>query len=148
MTPFRLRMLAASGAITVIFLAMVLYVGSVAPKMARDSGIVVKTFYARCQARDYKGASALLSTIGKESITPAALEKEWRRFAVTNGPLKRWETADKVSIAGFGGSVCVFPPFVDFRHGVFGEKETGTLCYIRAVPENGAWKVERFTVLR
>lgn len=148
MTQFHRRLVVAFGAIAVVFIGMLLYVGSVAPQMARDSNAAVNAFYARCRDRDYVGARAYLSGAAKDSISIAALEKEWRKFAERHGPLQSWQAADKVSIAGFGGSVCVFPPFVDFRHGVEGSKGTGTLIYIRAVPENGSWKIERFNVLR
>ncbi len=148
MTTFHWRAVAAFGAIAVVFVGLLVYAGSVAPQMGRDSNRVVEAFYARCQARDYAGARAYLSESGKEGTGGAAFEKLWRKFEAKHGPLAKWEAANKVSIAGFGGSVCVFPPFVDFRHAVTGSKSTGTLIYIRVVPENGKWKIERFTVLR
>lgn len=148
MTTFRGRMMAAFGLIVVAFLGLITYAVRVAPQMGRDSKIALDDFYRKCQTRDYQGARADFSAHLKESISEAQLDKEWTKFAARHGDFSRWEAANKVSINGFGGSVCVFPPFVEFRHAAFGKKGTGTLIYVRMVPENGTWKVERFNVLR
>ncbi len=141
-------MIAAFGLIVLLFIGLIAYAIRVAPQMGRDSKVALDQFYARCRARDYKGARQMLSTRLQDSISEAQLGNEWAQFAAKNGNLARWEQADKVSINGFGGSVCVFPPFVEFRHGAFGSKGSGTLIYTRMVPENGDWKLERFNFLR
>ncbi len=148
MTPFQARMTAGFGFIVVVFIGLVAYSVRVAPQMGRDSKKALDNFYVLCRARNYEGARQMLSPRLQESITTAQLKGEWAKFAVKNGPLSRWEQADKVSINGFGGSVCVFPPFVEFRHAAFGAKGTGTLIYVRMVPQNDGWKLERFNVLR
>lgn len=148
MTKFHWRMVGAFGCIVVIFLGLITYVGRVAPKMARDSAQAVDVFYGRCRARDYEGAHALFSRQLSGSTSTAQLKAEWDRFEKQHGPMTGWKAATDVSISGFGGSVCVFPPFVDFRHGIIGAKGNGTLIYIRMVPEAGKWRVERFNVLR
>lgn len=141
-------MIGAFGLIALVFVALIGYTLRVAPQMSRDSSAALDSFYAKCRARDYNGARGLMSASLRDSITPAQLETQWTQFAAKNGPLNRWEAANKVSITAFGGSVCVFPPFVEYRHAAFGQKGTGTLIYVRMVPENGAWKLERFNVLR
>ena len=148
MTTFHQRMTAAFCLIVVTFLGLITYSIRVAPQMGRDSKVALDGFYRKCRLRDYRGARADFSVPLQESISAAQLEKEWTKFGARNGAFSRWEQADKVSINGFGGSVCVFPPFVDFRHAAFGSKGTGTLIYVRMKPENGVWKLERFNVLR
>lgn len=148
MTSFRARMMAALGLITLVFVGLVAYAVRVAPQMGRGSRVALDGFYEKCRAKNYEGARGQFSSRLQESISEAQLAKEWAKFAARNGEFSRWETADKVSINGFGGSVCVFPPFVEFRHAAFGKKGTGTLIYVRMVPESGKWKLERFNVLR
>lgn len=148
MTSFHRNMAGAGAAIVLIFGALVLYAARVAPRMARDSHAALDAFYARCQQRDYAAARALCSRSLRSSLSEAQLARSWRDFEAKHGALQSWKVADDVSINAFGGSVCVFPPFVDYRHGVSGAKGSGTLIYIRMTPENGAWKVERFNVLR
>lgn len=148
MTSFHRRMFAAFGLIVVMFVGLIAYAVRVAPQMGRDSKTALDTFYARCRARDFDGAHQMLSRNLQGSLSRAQLQGEWTKFAAKNGQLSRWERANKVSINGFGGSVCVFPPFVDFRHAAFGAKGTGTLIYTRMKPENGVWKLEHFNFLR
>lgn len=148
MNSFRGRMIAAFALIVVLFVALIGYAVSVAPRMGRDSALALENFYRKCRAKDYNGARDAMSSRLQDGISAAQLEREWTQFAARNGSFSRWEVASKVSINGFGGSVCVFPPFVEFRHAAFGKKGTGTLTYVRMVPENGAWKVERFNLLR
>lgn len=148
MNSFRMRMIAAFALIMVLFVGLVGYAARVAPRMGRDSAAALDGFYQRCRAKDYSGARAMMSSRLQDSNSEAQLRAEWTQFAARNGDFSRWELANKVSITGFGGSVCVFPPFVEFRHAAFGKKSTGTLTYARMVPENGSWKVERFNLLR
>ena len=148
MTLFHRRMIAAFGLIVLIFSGLVAYSLRVAPQMARESKLALDHFYSLCRARDYQSAHQMFSPHLQEAISQAQLQKEWTKFAVKNGPLSRWEKADKISMTGFGGSVCVFPPFVEFRHGAFGSKGTGTLVHVRMAPENGKWELERFNFLR
>ncbi|PQV65299.1 hypothetical protein B1R32_10137 [Abditibacterium utsteinense] len=148
MMTFSQRMIAAFALIAVLFGGLIAYTIRVAPQMGRESKVALDSFYARCRARDFAGARQMFSSHLQESISEAQLQTEWLKFAAKNGNLSRWEQADKVSINGFGGSVCVFPPFVEFRHAAFGAKGTGTLIYVRMVPQNGKWKLERFNFLR
>ena len=148
MMSFRGRMVLAFGLIVSTFGGLVVYAARVAPQMGRESRSALEAFYQKCKAGDYRSARADFSTSLQQSISEAQLEREWAKFANRNGRLSRWETANKVSINGFGGSVCVFPPFVDFRHAAFGNQGTGTLIYVRMVPEDGKWRLERFNVLR
>ncbi len=148
MNSFRMRMAAAFGLIVVLFAGLIFYAARVAPRMGRDSALALNNFYEKCRAKDYDGARALMSSRLQDSNSEAQLNAEWSQFAARNGDFSRWELANKVSITGFGGSVCVFPPFVEFRHAAFGKLGTGTLTYVRMVPEDGSWKVERFNLLR
>ncbi len=148
MSGFRANIAVAAALIAVVFGGLIAYSVRVAPQMGRDSKRALDSFYAKCRARDFAGARALCSADLREGLSAAQLQREWTKFAAKNGPLTRWEVADKVSIQGFGGSVCLFPPFVDYRHAAFGAKNSGTLIYTRMVPENGGWRVERFNVLR
>ena len=145
---FRAQMTAAFALIVVVFVVLIAYTIRVAPQMGRESKIALDAFYQKCRAREFEAARSDFTSSLQQSVTPAQFRAEWSNFAAKNGSLSRWEVADKVTINGFGGSVCVFPPFVDFRHAVFGSKEKGTLIHVRMVPENGQWKVERFNVLR
>ncbi|HEX9998353.1 MAG TPA: hypothetical protein VGB45_14540 [Abditibacterium sp.] len=148
MNSFNQRMFAAGAFIVVTFVGLVVYAARVAPRMGRDSNTAVEQFYSRCRARDYEGAHAFFGSNLRPAISKAQLQKEWTKFEARNGALAKWESAGSISINGFGGSVCVFPPFVDFRHAVKGKSGKGTLIYIRMVPENDGWKLERFNVLR
>jgi hypothetical protein len=141
-------MLGGAAFIIVAFVGLVLYAMRVAPRMGRDSKIALDSFYTKCQNRDYSAAHAMFSQGLRSSISQTQLQKEWTKFTQRNGPLKKWEAANGVTISGFGGSVCVFPPFVDFRHGVSGTKGTGTLIYVRMIPEDGGWRLDRFNALR
>jgi hypothetical protein len=140
-------MFAAFGLIATIFVGSLGYAATAAPRMARDSKIALDAFYGKCQKRDYSGAHALLSQSLQASLSPTKLKSNWQQFEAKNGPLRGWKVADETSIKGFAGSVCLFPPFVDYRHAVRGAKGSGALIYLRLVPENGAWRVERFNVL-
>lgn len=148
MTTFRARMMAAFAFIVVTFLVLITYTIRVAPKMGRDSKLALDGFYENCRARDYRSARAAFATHLQESISEAQLRTEWTKFAARHGAFSRVASTESVTITGFSGSVCVFPPFVDFHHAAFGTKGTGTLIQVRMVPENGKWKLERFNVLR
>ncbi|RYG64655.1 hypothetical protein EON80_18835 [bacterium] len=147
MTNFRWRMLAAASLIVAIFVGLVGYSMRVAPRMQFDSKIALNEFLVRCQNHDYKGARQFLNSALTTDISETLLRSKWAEFEAKNGKIRNWKPAD-LSINGFQGSVCVFPPFVDFRHAVFGAKGTGTIIYIRMAPENGDWKLERFSFLR
>jgi hypothetical protein len=147
MTKFKWRMLAGLGFIVVAFASLVLYSMRVAPKMGWESKLALNEFYVRCRSHNYKGAHAQLSSTLQANVTQDRLRAKWTEFEAKHGKLTKWAPAN-ISIKGFGGSICVFPPFVDFRHAVSGSKGTGTIIYVRMVPENGRWRLERFNFLK
>ena len=148
MKTFNQKMAAAAFFIFVVFVGLIIYAARVAPQMGRDSHAALENFYQKCRARDFDGAYAFFGTNLRAAIPQAQLEKEWAKFESRHGALAKWESAGSISINGFGGSVCVFPPFVDYRHAVKGKSGKGTLIYIRMVPESDGWKLERFNPLR
>lgn len=147
MTKFAKRMLLAVIAILLVFGALVFYGMKVAPRMDYESKLVLNDFLIHCQQRDYQGAYSFVGQNLKPSLTEAQLKKAWQEFESKHGRIRNWGPAD-ISIQGFRGSVCVFPPFVDSRHAVSGSKGTGTIVYVRMVPEKGSWRLERLNFLK
>lgn len=147
MTIFTKRMLLAVVAILMVFGGLVLYGMRVAPRMDQESKLALNDFFTRCQQRDYDGAYGLVGQNLKSSLNEAQLKKAWQEFEAKHGRIRNWGPAD-ISIQGFGGSVCIFPPFVDSRHAVSGSKGSGTIVHVRMVPESGSWRLERLNFLK
>ena len=137
--------------VALIFVGALIYLGRAAPLMARESGRALDAFYLRCQTHDYARAYALFTPELRESLSEKELIARWREFEQTNGPIQKWAPAAGGSI-NFGGRVCIVPPFVDYTHKIIGQKPAtlamATVVYIRMVPRNGAWQLQKLSFMR
>lgn len=135
----------------VIFVGFIGYAMKAAPRMLKDSDAALNAFYLRCQSHDYARAYQLLSPELKDSLTQTELAARWAQFEQTNGRIRKWEPALGGGIT-FGGRTNFIPPFVDYTHRVTGEKPatmgTATVVYIRMVPRNGQWQLQKLSFMR
>ena len=133
------------------FAGLLGYALRTAPRMSRDSGVALDTFYRYCQNHDYARAYAMLSPELRDSITQTEMAGRFAQFEKTNGAIERWAPAAGGSIT-FGGRVCLFPPFVDYTHRLIGvqPKPMGeaTVVYIRLVPRAGQWQLQKLSFMR
>ena len=139
------------GVVAVLFAALIFYALRTAPQMSRDSEIALDAFYARCQRHDYGGAYQMLAPELRDAITQREMAARFAQFEKTNGAIERWAPAAGGSI-NFGGRVCLFPPFVDYTHRLIGvqPKTIGeaTVVYLRLVPRDGKWRVQKLSFMR
>ena len=137
--------------VALIFLVLIGYVARTAPRMARDSEATLNAFYTRCQQHDYARAYELLAPELKDSLSQSQLKNRFEKFEKTNGTIEKWAPSAGGSIT-FGGRVCLFPPFVDYTHRLIGvqHKEMGeaTVVYIRLVPRDDGWRLQRLSFMR
>ena len=137
--------------IAMIFLILIGYVARTAPRMSRESEATLNAFYQRCQAHDYARAYELLAPELQDSLTQTQMKERFLKFEKTNGTIEKWAPSAGGSIT-FGGRVCLFPPFVDYTHRLMGvqHKEMGeaTVVYIRMVPRDEGWRLQRLSFMR
>ena len=137
--------------LALIFLVLIGYAVRTAPRMSRESEAALNVFYARCQQHDYARAYQLLAPELKDSMSETQMKNRFQLFEKTNGTIERWAPSAGGSIT-FGGRVCLFPPFVDYTHRLMGvrPKDIGqaTVVYIRMVPRDGNWKLQRLSFMR
>ncbi len=150
--PRHLRIGLQLGAVVaMIFLILIGYAARTAPRMARESEATLDAFYRRCQQRSYARAYQLLAPELKYSMSEAEMQARFEQFEKTNGKIERWAPAAGGSIT-FGGRVCLFPPFVDYTHRLMGvqKKEIGeaTVVYLRLVPRDGKWRIQKLSFMR
>ena len=139
------------GVVAVLFGALMFYALRTAPRMSRDSQKTLDAFYARCQSHDYDGAYDMLAPELRDAISPPEMAARFAQFEKINGTIARWAPAAGGSI-NFGGRVCLFPPFVDYTHRLIGvqPKPIGqaTVVYLRLVPRDGTWRVQKLSFMR
>lgn len=137
--------------VAMIFLILIGYSMRTAPRMSRESEATLNAFYLRCQQHSYDRAYQLLAPELKDSMSQAEMKDRFEQFEKTNGTIERWAPAAGGSIT-FGGRVCLFPPFVDYTHRLLGtqKKEIGeaTVVYLRLVPREGKWRVQKLSFMR
>lgn len=137
--------------VAMIFLILIGYALRTAPRMLRDSETTLNAFYLRCQQHSYGRAYQLLAPELKDSMSQAEMADRFGQFEKTNGTIDKWAPSAGGSIT-FGGRVCLFPPFVDYTHRLMGveKKEIGqaTVVYIRMVPRDGQWRVQKLSFMR
>lgn len=135
----------------VIFTGFILYAMRAAPRMLKESNVALDAFYIRCQKHDYARAYALCSPELRDSLSQADLADRWAQFEKINGRIKKWDPSLGGGIT-FGGRTNFVPPFVDYTHRVSGEKPsdvaTATVVYIRMVPREGTWKLQKLSFMR
>ena len=135
----------------VVFVGLIGYGLRAAPRMARDSQSALDTFYARCQRHDYARAYQLLSPELRDSLTLSDMKARFAQFEKTNGRIKSWAPSLGGGIT-FGGRINFVPPFVDYTHRVSGEipstMGTATVVYIRMVPRDGKWQLQKLSFMR
>ena len=139
--------------VVVFLLGLVLlgYALRTAPRMSRESEATLNAFYQKCQQHSYASAYQMLAPELQDAMTQAQMADRFQQFEKTNGTIEKWAPSAGGSIT-FGGRVCLFPPFVDYTHRLMGvqPKEIGeaTVVYIRLVPREGQWKLQRLSFMR
>lgn len=121
------------------YLGLIKYSISAGPRMSWDSKLVLNEFYVRSQARDYNGAHQLLSQNLKSTLTVGTLSQQWQAFEKAHGPIRNWNGAP-------GGSVNIFPKYVQSVHTITGKKSGAGMAWVRMVPESGTWRVDRIVI--
>ena len=150
--PRHLRIGLQLGAVVaMLFVVFMGYALRTAPQMSRESQRALDAFYLRCQQHSYERAYQLLAPELKDSMTQAEMADRFAQFEKTNGKIQQWAPAAGGSIT-FGGRVCLFPPFVDYTHRLIGAqpKDIGeaTVVYIRLVPRDGQWRLQKLSFMR
>ena len=140
------------GAVLAMFFAILLgYALRTAPQMSRESQQTLDAFYLRCQQRSYARAYQLLAPELQDAMSEAEMADRFQQFEQKNGRIERWAPAAGGSIH-FGGRVCLFPPFVDYTHRLMGTEQKGigeaTVVYLRLVPREGKWRVQKLSFMR
>ena len=137
--------------IVLVFVAFMGYAMRAAPAMLKEADASLNAFYVRCQNHSYGRAYQLLSPELRESMTQADLAAAWQKYEKDNGRIRKWEPALGGSIT-FGGRTNFIPPFVDYTHRVTGTQEktigNATVVYIRMVPRDGKWQLQKFSFMR
>ncbi len=137
--------------VVMIFFIFMGYALRTAPRMSREAETALNAFYLRCQQRSYKRAYQLLAPELQDSMTADDIAKRFGEFEETNGRIERWAPSAGGSI-NFGGRICLFPPFVDYTHRLMGTtpKSVGeaTVVYIRMVPRDGQWRLQKLSFMR
>lgn len=137
--------------VAVLFTGLMVYALRTAPRMSRESQRTLDAFYARCQRHDYGAAYAMLAPELRDTISPIEMASGFAQFEYSNGKIEKWAPAAGGSI-NFGGRVCLFPPFVDYTHRLIGTRPKpigeATVVYIRLVPRDGKWQVQRLSFMR
>ena len=147
---FRIGLQVAS-VVAVIFAALLGYALRTAPRMLRGSQTALDAFYQSCQRHDYAAAYQMLTPELRDSMTQTDMADRFALFEKSNGTIEKWAPAAGGSIT-FGGRVCLFPPFVDYTHRLIGvqHKPMGeaTVVYIRLVPRDGKWQLQKLSFMR
>ena len=137
--------------VALVFLILIGYAIRTAPRMARQSEATLDAFYRQCQQHNYAKAYEMLAPELKDSMSETDMKNRFAQFEETNGSIEKWAPAAGGSIT-FGGRVCLFPPFVDYTHRLMGvqKKEIGeaTVVYIRMVPRDEGWEVQKLSFMR
>ena len=137
--------------VALVFALLIGYALRTAPRMSRESQATLDAFYALCRSHSYARAYALLTPELRDSLTQSDMIARFQEFEKTNGPLQKWAPAAGGSLT-FGGRVCLFPPFVDYTHRIFGARPKSigeaTVVYIRMVPRDGQWRLQRLSFMR
>ena len=137
--------------VALLFAVLLGYALRTAPRMSRESGATLDAFYARCQGHSYARAYQLLAPELRDSLSEKELANRFRQFEKTNGKIEQWAPAAGGSLS-FGGRVCLFPPFVDYTHRLIGAQPKGlgeaTVVYVRLVPRDGKWQVQKLNFMR
>ena len=137
--------------VAVLFAALITYALRTAPQMSRASQQTLDAFYASCQRHDYGAAYAMLAPELRDAISQRELANRFAQFEKTNGAIEKWAPAAGGSI-NFGGRVCLFPPFVDYTHRLFGTRPKSigeaTVVYVRLVPRQGKWQLQKLSFMR
>lgn len=150
--PRHIRLGLQAGVLLVlVFLGLLGYAARRAPQMSRDSQRALDAFYLRCQTHNYARAYQLLAPELQDILTEDELAARWRAYEKTNGRIQKWLPAAGGSIH-IGGRVCLFPPFVDYTHRVVGQNGStianATVVYIRMVPGENGWRVQKLSFTR
>ena len=136
--------------VAMVFVIFMGYALRTAPQMSRESERALNAFYLRCQQHSYARAYQLLAPELQDSMTEADLAARFQKFEETNGKIERWAHSAGGSIT-FGGRICLFPPFVDYTHRLMGVEKKGigeaTVVYIRMVPRDGKWRLQRLSFM-
>ena len=150
--PRHIRLGLQAGVLTVLlFVTFIAYAMRAAPRMLKDSNVALNAFYMSCQNHNYGRAYQMLAPELRDSLTQAQLAARWAEFEQKNGRLTKWEPSLGGSIT-FGGRTNFVPPFVDYTHRVSGQNPatmgTATVVYIRMVPRDGTWKLQKLSFMR
>ena len=137
--------------VTVVFFIFMAYALRTAPQMSREAEVSLNQFYSLCQQHSYDRAYQLLAPELKDVVTQTDLANRFGEFEKTNGKIERWAPASGGSI-NMGGRICLIPPFVDYTHRLIGVEPKGigdaTVVYIRMVPRNGQWRLQKLSFMR
>ena len=137
--------------VVMVFFIFMGYALRTAPRMSRDAETALNAFYLRCQQHSYARAYQLLAPELQDSMTQADLAARFAEFEKTNGKIQKWVPAAGGSIH-IGGRICLFPPFVDYTHRLMGIEPKGigqaTVVYIRMVPRDDQWRVQKLSFMR
>ena len=121
------------------FIGLFKYSMSAGPRMSWDSKLVLNEYFVRSQARNYAGAYQLTSQNLKSNLSVQSLTQQWQAFEKAHGGIKNWQPLR-------GGSVNIFPKFVESVYAVTGTKKGAGTVWVRMIPENGAWRVDKIVI--
>lgn len=141
-SPMNLRVLNILVAVVTfvgVFIGLFKYSMSAGPRMSWDSKLVLNEYFVRSQARNYAGAYQLTSQNLKSNLSLQALTQQWQAFEKAHGSIKNWKALR-------GGSVNIFPKFVESVYAVTGTKKGAGTVWVRMTPENGAWRVDKIVI--
>jgi hypothetical protein len=141
-SPINLRVLNVAVFIVALigaFIGLVKYSMSAGPRMSWDSKLVLNEFYVRSQSRNYAGAYQLTSQNLKSSLSLQSLTQQWQAFEKAHGPIRNWSSLP-------GGSDNLFPKYVESVYAVTGKKKGAGTVWVRMIPENGSWRVDRIVI--
>ena len=121
------------------FIGLVKYSMYAGSRMSWDSKLVLNEYFVRSQSRDYAGAHQLLSRYLKSSLSVEALSQQWKPFEKAHGTIKNWQNLR-------GGSVNIFPKYVESVYTVTGYKKGAGTVWVRMIPESGTWRVDKIVI--
>ena len=137
--------------IVLIFAAFIVYAMRAAPQMLHQSDAALNQFYLSCQHHNYDRAYQMLAPELRDSLSEPELAARWQQFEKANGRIRKWEPSLGGGIT-WGGRTNFVPPFVDYTHRVIGTQPstmgTATVVYIRMVPRNGHWRLQKLSFMR
>jgi hypothetical protein len=121
------------------FIGLVKYSMSAGSRMSWDSKLVLNEYFVRSQARNYAEAYQLTSQNLKSNLSVQSLTQQWQAFEKAHGAIKNWQPLR-------GGSVNIFPKYVESVYAITGKKSGAGTVWVRMIPENGAWRLDKIVI--